>query len=772
MATYTNAVFVLNGSAPYGPITLANADNLTLNLAAVSITTSASLGLGTSGVMTTVNGPLTVDEDATFNGNVNILGTVTSISSQEVLVSDNHIVLNSGYTAGVAQTGGLVVNSLPEATVDTAAAGGFTAGVMGVSNPTLATVGAATFSTGDIIQIDGANNPANNGIFEVLTQAANVLEIRGVGVTGTVEDFTQTQFVTDTTVAGNVTLINVAVIRAGTDGAWEVAYGKTTGLVFTDLSTGGGGGAGTDNLTWTVNQDNVGADEDGALYLDSGDGTNARQGRLTMAYPNSAGNGLTFSYDSAPAATDYGFGFYFTPTNGGAASGATAGGQGGQFYFAGGSGGAAGAGAGVPGVGGPITLRGGTGGMGGAGSTSGAIGGSVTISGGVGGMAAGGTAGYGGELTLSGGLGASGSGNGASLSLVGGGGGNLGAATLTAKNIDIGATAVARAVNIATGAAAQTVIIGSQNTTSSLTLDSGTGVIDIGTGAQARTITIGNAAATAVNLNAIAMTFTTVDALALTDGTATFQLGGTGAATLSGGTSTTIDGSGVIELNSTGAAISIGNDADAFGINIGTGAAARTITIGNGTGATSLVLNAGTGNIDIGANAFARTTNLATGAAAQTLTIGSTNTTSSTTINAGSGGITLGAPIVGMSANAAENVSAGDVVYLTSSSTFGLADADASGKKIVFGIALNTDTTGNPIKVATTPGQILTVNTDLSAATVGVPVYADKTTAGGLVVAAPTGGGTVVYQVGFVHTAAVAGTAKIMYMPQFITAIA
>lgn len=58
-----------------------------------------------------------------------------------------------------------------------------------------------------------------------------------------------------------------------------------------------------------------------------------------------------------------------------------------------------------------------------------------------------------------------------------------------------------------------------------------------------------------------------------------------------------VDASGVVELNSSAAAISIGNDAVAQAINVGTGAAARTITIGNTTGASGLVLRAGTGEI-------------------------------------------------------------------------------------------------------------------------------------------------------------------------------
>ena len=97
---------------------------------------------------------------------------------------------------------------------------------------------------------------------------------------------------------------------------------------------------------------------------------------------------------------------------------------------------------------------------------------------------------------------------------------------------------------------------------------------------------------------------------------------------------------GAITIDSSGGAIGVGGDANAFAINIGTGAAARTITVGNSTGATSVVLNAGTGNVDIGTTNFARATNIATAGAAQTVIVGSTDTTSSMTLRSGSGAFT------------------------------------------------------------------------------------------------------------------------------------
>ena len=65
---------------------------------------------------------------------------------------------------------------------------------------------------------------------------------------------------------------------------------------------------------------------------------------------------------------------------------------------------------------------------------------------------------------------------------------------------------------------------------------------------------------------------------------------------INGVTAIDIDSTGAIQINSTGGALSMGNDNDAQAINIGTGSAARTITIGNTTGASAVNINIGTGD--------------------------------------------------------------------------------------------------------------------------------------------------------------------------------
>ena len=215
-------------------INLGTGGNRTITIGNSGGASGISLNAGTSG-------PVTVSGGLTITSHLLVQGGMTALQSETVRIADNHPYLNDGYTTAVAQTGGLVVNYLPTATTDTVAAGGFTAGVDTVSNPTVATTGAATFAAGDLVQLNGASSVVNGGLFEVQSHAANVLTIRGVGTVATTQDWVQTQFATDAVVAGTLTKVTVAILRAGTTGDWEVGKGSTTtGWVFSAIGGGGG----------------------------------------------------------------------------------------------------------------------------------------------------------------------------------------------------------------------------------------------------------------------------------------------------------------------------------------------------------------------------------------------------------------------------------------------------------------------------------------------------------------------------------------------------
>jgi hypothetical protein len=91
------------------------------------------------------------------------------------------------------------------------------------------------FTVGELVQFSGT--VANNaGLYEVLDHVDEVLRIRGIGVTATVEDFTQNQFIAGSSDGATITKVNVSVIRAGTDGLWETGAGSSTPFTFTDLA--------------------------------------------------------------------------------------------------------------------------------------------------------------------------------------------------------------------------------------------------------------------------------------------------------------------------------------------------------------------------------------------------------------------------------------------------------------------------------------------------------------------------------------------------------
>lgn len=162
--------------------------------------------------------------------------------------------------------------------------------------------------------------------------------------------------------------------------------------------------------------------------------------------------------------------------------------------------------------------------------------------------------------------------------------------TATDHTSRLGSTTGVSALTLQAGTGAMTFTAGGAfdvNATGAVTLDSTGAAIDIGAGANAFGINIGTGAAARAIVIGNATTTTSV---AVNTGTGDFTVTSQDAAI--------VDAVGVVELNSSGAAISIGNDANAFGINIGTGAAARTIEIGNNTTTTAVNLSAGSGGVN------------------------------------------------------------------------------------------------------------------------------------------------------------------------------
>ena len=175
-------------------------------------------------------------------GNIIVKGTTFSSQTETVLISDSHLYLNDGWTVASAKKGGLVVNYLPTSTADTTASA--------YTTSTVDTVGSATFTAGDVVQISGSDK--NDGLYVVASHIGNTLTI---DTSAPVSDqWYQTSFVVAPSETATLTKVNVSLLRTGTTGAWEVSYGSTLADVTSNskpvATAGGGGGGGSGEIAF------------------------------------------------------------------------------------------------------------------------------------------------------------------------------------------------------------------------------------------------------------------------------------------------------------------------------------------------------------------------------------------------------------------------------------------------------------------------------------------------------------------------------------------
>jgi len=182
------------------------------------------------------------DTGMSVAGNLEVTGNIISRDEERVLVQDNFLDINFGYTTVAGLEGGLAANYLPTntaRTINSTSANITFAAASGGTRPTLsvaqAQLPAGTFSSGDVIQIAGTTNAENDGFYVVqgLTDAdPAVLSIKSTAITSPdtiFAKFAQINFTAETeSSSSSVTLtkVNVAALQVSTGGAWQVASGS------------------------------------------------------------------------------------------------------------------------------------------------------------------------------------------------------------------------------------------------------------------------------------------------------------------------------------------------------------------------------------------------------------------------------------------------------------------------------------------------------------------------------------------------------------------
>lgn len=216
---------------------------------------------------------------------------------------------------------------------------------------------------------------------------------------------------------------------------------------------------------------------------------------------------------------------------------------------------------------------------------------------------------------------------------VGAGGATTNANSVKTVNVNTGGVTLGQVLtNIASGN-----VTSGTHTTSIATGNraAGTMVMDVMTGTGTKTFNLGNAdGLTTYNIDATTLIADSVNTntsinTGTSTGTVTIGNGLSGAIGVVGGAAVTVDAVGVLELNSSAAAISVGNDANNFAVNVGT-AGTRTVTVGSATAGSSTVIQSGTGAANFASNATDHTT-----------TVGSTTGVSATVLQAGTGKFTV-----------------------------------------------------------------------------------------------------------------------------------
>lgn len=176
------------------------------------------------------DGDVTFHNDVTIEGDLTVLGTTTSVSSNNISLDSRYMYLNSTDNVNSPKSTGLITTNYPGATEYTL--DNFVAGSGGT--PAQCDITPDTgLSAGDFIQVwstDPGYTGSNKGIYEVLTCGSGVLQVKGFGTT-TIENYTRNDFETDAVNSLSGIRIVLNGIEFNDSGFPRFLWGNNTGTM-------------------------------------------------------------------------------------------------------------------------------------------------------------------------------------------------------------------------------------------------------------------------------------------------------------------------------------------------------------------------------------------------------------------------------------------------------------------------------------------------------------------------------------------------------------
>lgn len=233
-----NQVSVTNGDGTTGNPVLSTPQDINTT-ASVTFDTLALGGVAGSTQLDVQNGNARIGGDLTIVGQIFAQG-LTNIDTETVLVEDNYIDLNNGYTSDAAVTGGLTVRFDPTTVQQNVHADGIFTG-LGEVDGYVTVTDASVFSVGDIVALDGTNG-ANDGLCEVAStdtgstpEKVYLASAPAAGAGSPAHLFCRDTFTTSAGAAGTITKVEVAVMQVATDGFWQAGKGSTAAAITSSL---------------------------------------------------------------------------------------------------------------------------------------------------------------------------------------------------------------------------------------------------------------------------------------------------------------------------------------------------------------------------------------------------------------------------------------------------------------------------------------------------------------------------------------------------------